>query len=72
LDAVRIDTVEDLNYQLEIRKPGDEANFTVGRVALVEEIPVTLEKFPVPIYKIVDVGSPTDEQLKTRKKWFKQ
>ena len=72
MDAVRIDTVEDLNCQLEIRKPGDEVNFTLGRAGLVEEIPVTLEKFPVPIYRIVDVGSPTDEQLKIRKKWFKQ
>jgi predicted metalloprotease with PDZ domain len=72
VNGIRIESVTDLDYQLQIRKPGDEVTFVVGRSGLVKEIQVTLEEYPVPIYKIVDVERPTDLQLKIRKKWFKQ
>ena len=38
----------------------------------MEELRVTMEKFPVPVYKIVEGENPTELQLEMRKKWFKQ
>jgi hypothetical protein len=37
----------------------------------VEAVSVTMEKYPVPIYKIVEVEEPTALQLEIREKWYK-
>ncbi len=64
--------MKDLALQLELASPGDEAMFIVGRQGRVEEIRVSMEKHPVPIYKVVEVDPPTDLQLGIRKKLFRQ
>ncbi len=68
-DGNRIRSREDLDLQLELRKPGDEVTLWVGRVDRVEEISVTMDEFN-PIYKIVETGNPTALQLEIRKKWL--
>jgi hypothetical protein len=52
--------------------PGDAVTFLVGRADRVETVQVTMEEFPVPVYEILDAGTPTARQLEIRKKWFKQ
>ncbi len=72
VDAVRIRDTKALELQLELQKPGDTVTFLVARGDRVEELRVTMEKFPVPVYKIVEGEDPTELQLEMRKKWFKQ
>ncbi len=62
-DGTRIHSTEDLDLQLELRKPGDEVILWVGRDGRVEEISVTMEEHDVPIYKIVEAANPTAAQL---------
>jgi predicted metalloprotease with PDZ domain len=72
INGIRIRNTKALDLQLELQKPGDAVTFLVGRADRVETVQVTMEDFPVPVYKIVDVETPTALQLEIRKKWFKQ
>jgi predicted metalloprotease with PDZ domain len=70
-DGLRIDSSKDLDLQLELRKPGEEIAVWVGRENRVEVLSVTMEEFPVPIYKIIEIENPTDGQVEIRNKWLK-
>jgi predicted metalloprotease with PDZ domain len=72
INGIRVRSVKDLDLQLELTSPGDEATFWVGRQGRVEEIEVSMEEYPVPVYKIVEVDEPSALQLRIRKKLFRQ
>ncbi len=53
-----------MDLQLENKKPDEELVFLVGREGRVEELSVTMEKYPVPIYKIVEVEADVMEFIR--------
>lgn len=69
--GLRIHSPKALDLQLELCQPGDDVPILVGREERVVELRVTMQNYPVPIYKIVSVDNPTNVQLEIRKKWLR-
>lgn len=70
LDGLRIRSQKDLAFQLRLRKPGEEIPVLVCREGHIEHLSITMEEYPVPIYKIVEIKNPAVIQMKIRDKWL--